>query len=133
MIGPGLLGAQTDEELARVVRSLPLAVALTSTERRLAEPLEIRSGIGRLRLAGLWQVARQTHVSADLGSIRIDLTEAEFETAPSTCTSTPAAETSPLSFPKASRSGSSATTAESIRGCNHQCPDSHSSGPATAA
>ncbi|MGN6175411.1 MAG: hypothetical protein ACTHPS_21055 [Streptosporangiaceae bacterium] len=33
----------------------------------------------RLRLTGRWQVARETHVSADLGSVQIDLTEAEFD------------------------------------------------------
>ena len=75
----GLLAATTDAELAEVVRSLPPPVALTSPERRLAQPLEIHSGFGRLRLTGRWQVARETHVSADLGSVRIDLTEAEFD------------------------------------------------------
>jgi Cell wall-active antibiotics response 4TMS YvqF len=35
--------------------------------------------MGRLRLAGRWQLARQTHVSADLGSVQLDLTEAEFD------------------------------------------------------
>ncbi len=35
--------------------------------------------MGRLRLTGRWQVARETHVSADLGSVLIDLTEAEFD------------------------------------------------------
>jgi hypothetical protein len=75
----GLLAAKTDAELAEVVRSLPPPVALTSPERRLAQPLEIRSGVGRLRLTGPWQVARETHVSAELGSVRIDLTEAEFD------------------------------------------------------
>ena len=35
--------------------------------------------MGRLRLAGRWQIARETHVSADLGSVRLDLTEAEFD------------------------------------------------------
>ena len=74
-----LLAAQTEAELAGVVRSLPPPVALTSMDRRLAKPLEIHSGTGRLRLEGRWQVARQTHVSADLGSVRIDLTEAEFD------------------------------------------------------
>jgi len=34
---------------------------------------------GRLRLDGQWQLARQTHVSADLGNVTIDLTEAEFD------------------------------------------------------
>ena len=75
----GVLAARTDAELAVVIRSLPQPVALTSPERRLTKPLEIHSGIGRLRLAGRWQVARETHISADLGSVRLDLTEAEFD------------------------------------------------------
>ena len=75
----GLLAASTDAELAEVVRSLPPPVALTSPDRRLGQPLEIHSGMRRLRLTGRWQVARETHVSADLGSVRIDLTEAEFD------------------------------------------------------
>ena len=74
-----LLAASTDAELAEVVRSLPPPVALTSPDRRLGQPLEIHSGMRRLRLGGRWQVARETHVSADLGSVRIDLTEAEFD------------------------------------------------------
>jgi hypothetical protein len=75
----GLLAATTDAELAEVVRLLPPPVALTSPGRVLAKPLEIHSGMRRLRLTGRWQVARETHVSADLGSVRIDLTEAEFD------------------------------------------------------
>jgi hypothetical protein len=74
-----LLAATTDAELAEVIRSLPPPVALTSPDRRLAKPLEIHSGMRRLRLTGRWQVARQTHISADLGSVRIELTEAEFD------------------------------------------------------
>ncbi|HEY6276170.1 MAG TPA: hypothetical protein VIX86_07540 [Streptosporangiaceae bacterium] len=74
-----LLDATTEAELAAVVRSVPPVVALTSPDRRLTGPLEIRSGMRRLRLAGQWQVARQTHVSADLGSVWIDLTQAEFD------------------------------------------------------
>ena len=75
----GLLAAKTEAELAEVVRSLPGPVTLTSPDRRLAEPLEIHSGLGRLRLAGQWQVAAETHISADLGSVRLDLTQAEFD------------------------------------------------------
>jgi Domain of unknown function (DUF1707) len=75
----GVLAARSEAELAQVVRSLPGPVALTSQERRLAEPLEIHSGLGRLRLAGRWQVARETHINAEIGSIRLDLTEAEFD------------------------------------------------------
>jgi hypothetical protein len=75
----GVLAARSEAELAEVIRSLPAPVTLTSPGRRLAKPLEIHSGLGRLRLAGKWQVARETHISADLGSIRLDLTEAEFD------------------------------------------------------
>jgi hypothetical protein len=74
-----VLAARSEIELAGVIRSLPGPVTLTSQERRLARPLEIHSGIGRLRLAGKWQLARETHVSADLGSISLDLTQAEFD------------------------------------------------------
>ena len=75
----GILAATTEAELAEVVRVLPPPVVLTSADRRLTEPLEIHSGIGRLRLAGRWQVGKQTHVNADLGSITIDLSTAEFD------------------------------------------------------
>ena len=75
----GVLSARSEAELAEVVRSLPAPVALTSPQRRLARPLEIHSGLGRLRLAGTWQLAAETHISADLGSISLDLTEAEFD------------------------------------------------------
>jgi hypothetical protein len=75
----GLLAATSDAEVAEVVRALPPPVALTSPDRRLGQPLEIHSGMRRLRLAGRWQVARETHLSADLGSVRVDLTEAEFD------------------------------------------------------
>jgi hypothetical protein len=75
----GVLAARSEAEVAKVVRSFPAPVALTSQERRLERPLEIHSGLGRLRLAGQWQLARETHISADLGSIMLDLTEAEFD------------------------------------------------------
>lgn len=74
-----VLAARSETDLAGVIRSLPAPVTLTSRERQLARPLEIHSGVGRLRLAGRWQLARETHVSADLGSISLDLTQAEFD------------------------------------------------------
>ena len=74
-----LLAATSDAEIAEVVKELPPPFALTSPDRRLDRPLEIHSGMRRLRLAGRWQVARETHLSADLGSVRVDLTEAEFD------------------------------------------------------
>ena len=75
----GLLAAKSEAELAEVVRSLPPPVALTSPDRRLTKPLEVNAGIGRLRLGGKWQVARETHISAELGSVTLDLTAAEFD------------------------------------------------------
>jgi hypothetical protein len=78
-LGTGVAGVLAARSEAEVVRSLPAPVGLTSQERRLARPLEIHSGLGRLRLAGKWQIGSQTHISADLGSIRLDLTEAEFD------------------------------------------------------
>jgi uncharacterized protein DUF1707 len=40
-----VLAARSEAELAQVVRSLPTPVALTSQERRLAEPLEIHTSM----------------------------------------------------------------------------------------
>ena len=74
-----VLGATTDAELVEVVRSLPAPVTFTTAGRRLSKPLEIHSGTGRLRLDGRWQLAAHTHISADLGSVRLDLTDAEFD------------------------------------------------------
>lgn len=75
----GILAARTEAELADLVRSLPQPVVLTSADRRLSKPLEMHSSIGRMRVAGRWQVAKETHINADLGSITIDLSEAEFD------------------------------------------------------
>jgi len=74
-----VLAARTEAELADVVRSLPAPVMFTSPDRRLGQPLEIHGGIGRLRLTGRWQLASEPHVSADLGSVWLDLTDAEFD------------------------------------------------------
>lgn len=74
-----VLNARTEDELAEIIRVLPSPVTLTSQERRLSKPLKIRSGTGTLRLEGQWQLATETHASAELGNVRIDLTEAEFD------------------------------------------------------
>jgi hypothetical protein len=116
-----LLAARTDAELAEVLRSLPPPVALTSPDRRLDQPLEIHSGMRRLRLTGRWQVARETHVSADLGSVRIDLTEAEFDNRVIDLHVYTGWGASRSSCPGASGSRSSATTAGWTRGWNRRC------------
>jgi hypothetical protein len=74
-----LIAAKTHDELALVVRSLPTPVAFTMPDRRLSEPLRINGGLGGMRLRGHWQIAKETHVSAEIGNVRIDLTEAEFD------------------------------------------------------
>lgn len=75
----GMLAARTEADLAELVRSLPQPFPIVSPERQLADPLKIHSGIGRLRLTGRWQLARQTHISAEVGNVRIDLSGAEFD------------------------------------------------------
>jgi hypothetical protein len=74
-----VLGAQTEGQLAGLIQTFPSPVYLSSPDRRLAKPLEIHSTFGRLRLTGQWQAAAETHISSDLGSVRIDLTEAQFD------------------------------------------------------
>jgi len=74
-----LFRATTESQLSAVLCSLPPPVTLTPPERRLDQPLKIRSGMGRLRIGQRWQLARQTTVRAELGSVTIDLTEAEFD------------------------------------------------------
>ena len=74
-----VMGASSEAELAEAVRSVPSPVALTAPHRRLERPLEINGGMGRLRLGGRWQVARETHVSAQIGGVVLDLTDAQFD------------------------------------------------------
>jgi hypothetical protein len=74
-----LLGAHTEAEFAAVVRSLPPPVEFTSPTRRRAEPLDITTSMGEVRLTGRWQVGRLTKISTSMGAVIIDLTEAEFD------------------------------------------------------
>jgi hypothetical protein len=75
----GLLAARSDDDIAMVVRSLPPPVAFTSPGRRRHEPLEINAPMGEVRLEGRWQVGRHTTIETGMGSVTIDLTEAEFD------------------------------------------------------
>lgn len=74
-----LLQARTEAELAELLRALPSPVAMTPAERRRGGKLKLGGGYGRLRIEGRWQVARETSISVELGSIMIDLTAAEFD------------------------------------------------------
>jgi len=124
----GLLAAKTEAELAEVVRSLPGPVALTSPDRRLAKPLEIHSGLGRLRLAGEWQVAGETHISADLGSLRLDFTQAEFDDHVIDLHVYSGWGSITIIVPRGSGSRSAGTEEESTRGWTRRYPGSRSSG-----
>lgn len=74
-----VLAAGSDREVALVIRDLPAPVSFTDPERRLTDRLEIHGGMRGVRLAGRWQLAKETHVSAELGNVRIDLTDAELD------------------------------------------------------
>lgn len=74
-----LLAADSDADVALVLRDLPAPVAFTDPDRRLTDKLEIHGGMSGVRLTGRWQLARETHVSADLGNVRLDLTDAELD------------------------------------------------------
>ena len=62
-----------------MVRSLPPPFEFTPASRRRQEPLEISTSMGEVRLEGRWQVGRLTKISTGMGSVIIDLTEAEFD------------------------------------------------------
>lgn len=74
-----VLRVRTEADLAALVRSLPPPVAFTSPARRRDDPLEISTSIGEVRLDGRWQVGRLTSITADMGAVTLDLTDAEFD------------------------------------------------------
>ncbi len=74
-----LLQARTEAELAELLRSLPSVSAMTPAERRRDGPLKLGGGFGRLRIEGRWQLARETRISVELGSVTVDLTDAELD------------------------------------------------------
>lgn len=74
-----LLGAHTQADFASVVRSLPPPVEFTPPARRRQEPLEISTSMGEVRLEGRWQVSRLTKIDTGMGSVTIDLSQAEFD------------------------------------------------------
>lgn len=74
-----LLGAHTQADFASVVRSLPPPVEFTPSARRRQEPLEISTSMGEVRLEGRWQVSRLTKIDTGMGSVTIDLSQAEFD------------------------------------------------------
>jgi Cell wall-active antibiotics response 4TMS YvqF len=74
-----LLEVHTQADFASVVRSLPSPVEFTPPARRRQEPLEISTSRGDVRLEGRWQVSRLTKIDTGMGSVTIDLSQAEFD------------------------------------------------------
>ena len=74
-----LLRAHTEAGFASVIRSLPPPVDFTPPERQRQEPLEIAASMGEVRLEGRWQVSRLTKIETGMGSVTIDLSQAEFD------------------------------------------------------
>ena len=75
----GLLRLRTEGEFASIMRSLPPPVPLTPPARWREEPLEMVTSMGEVRLDGRWQVGHLTKISAGMGAVIIDLTDAEFD------------------------------------------------------
>lgn len=74
-----LLRAQTLADYVSVIRSLPPPVEMTPPARWRQEPLEISTSMGEVRLEGRWQVSRLTKIDTGMGSVTIDLSQAEFD------------------------------------------------------
>ena len=74
-----VLSASAYTELEAVMAPLPPLVRVTPAARRLARPLEIDAGMGRLDLGGGWQLAAETCVRTLTGRCRLDLTEASWD------------------------------------------------------
>lgn len=74
-----LLRVRTQADFASVVRSLPPPVEFTPPARRRQEPLEISTSMGEVRLEGRWQVSRLIVIETGMGSVTIDLSQAEFD------------------------------------------------------
>jgi cell wall-active antibiotic response 4TMS protein YvqF len=74
-----LLGVHSQADFASVVRSLPPPVEFTPPARRRQEPLEISTSMGEVRLEGRWQVSRSTKIDTGMGSVTVDLSQAEFD------------------------------------------------------
>jgi hypothetical protein len=74
-----LLAVRTEPDFVAVIRSLPPPVEFTPPALRRQEPFEISVGMSEVRLEGRWQVGRATKISTGMGSVTIDLTQAEFD------------------------------------------------------
>jgi hypothetical protein len=79
-------------------------------------------------VAGKWQVAGETRISADLGSIGLGFTQAEFDDHGIDLHVYSGWGSITIVVPRVSGSGPSGTEAESTRGWSRRCRGSRSSG-----
>ena len=71
--------AVSTADLVDVLSKVPPLVPLTAPDKRLPEPLELRTMTGSLKMDGRWQVARVTNALVATGSMAIDLTRAQLD------------------------------------------------------
>ena len=74
-----VLAAATYEDLEAIGVRLPPVIALTPPSERMFEPLYIGTTSGAIHWRGRWQLARQTVVSTTTGLVKLDLTEATWD------------------------------------------------------
>ena len=74
-----VLAARTCADLEAAMTGMPPLVHLTPSSRRLAQPLEVATGLQHLKLGPGWQLASQTMVSTGTGKCTLDLTAAAWD------------------------------------------------------
>jgi hypothetical protein len=74
-----VLAARTRADLEAAMTGMPPLVHLTPSARRLAQPLEVATGLQHLRLGPGWQLASRTTVSTGTGKCTLDLTAATWD------------------------------------------------------
>jgi hypothetical protein len=74
-----VLAANEHVDLEAAMAALPSVVRLTPASRRLAQPLVVDAGIGRVELGAGWQLAADTTISTQTGKARVDLTAASWD------------------------------------------------------
>jgi hypothetical protein len=74
-----VLATTTQDELAVVVATLPGPVRMTPAHRRMDRPLRLETSSGRIHMTSPWQLAEETSVRCRSGNVRLDLSQAEFD------------------------------------------------------
>ena len=75
-----LFAARRPADLESAMQALPPLVRLTPSARRLTEPLVLHAADGDIQLGSGWQLSQETTIRTGVGSARIDLTAASWDT-----------------------------------------------------